>query len=386
MITEILPKTSTNEFGFLILKPEGYSASTAYPLGIFIHGNGNRGNGSLASLQQFATQIPSELKASIDKYKMVLVCPQYDNPDTSCIDHVLSYASANLMYDVNRVILTAFSLGGRVITDWVTKSQQNADKISLLVNVAGLNGLNVTGIKYIHQSNLPTLFFHATNDDQANVSNTNNAVAAINTNNPGIKAVAILYSEGKHYIENMAYSSSKYAFVGNVIPNTLWDYALMFTKSNPTALPVSDGPVKPIAISADFITESPSIKLIGNLSRNCNKGIWSVVAVPDGINRYSVNACAWIDCDLTLPGEGKYIFKLTVMDTKGQTDTKDITVTYSKGTIPEEPVKKTVKAINHIGFTLYFTDGTTAQAVSAITDLSTGKTTYKVSDKEEYII
>jgi hypothetical protein len=387
MIIEKHLKTPSTPCDFVIIKPDDFSASQVYPLMVFIHGNGDRGTG----IDNYANAIPTNLKKAVDKFKFIVIAPQYNDPGSNTIiDFALSYASANLMIDLNRVYLSSFSLGGGETTRYVTTSLQNADKFAAVVNVGGLNKLITDGIKYIVQSKLPMMFFHSKNDPAASVSNTISAVAAINNLSPVIPAKSILYESNLHDVTNIVFDPENYPWVGNEIPDTVWDYLLSVTKDTPMVVPVAPGPVIPVAIAEDFTTTEPSIILIGSKSRNYTRGFWSVVSVPEGVNKYSVNLCGFVDCDKTsitpLPREGKYVFRLTVMDAKGQTSTKDITVTYSKGTTEPEPVKKIVKSINLIGYWLTFSDDTKAQAISVIQNLETGKTTYKISDKEEYIL
>lgn len=388
MIIEKYSKSATNVFGFVVIKPDDYSASVLYPLHVFVHGNGDRGTG----IDNYANAIPSELKAAVDKFKFIVIAVQYDTPDTNAhIDHALNYASANLMIDLKRIGLSAFSLGGGEVTRYVTTSLQNADKFAYVVSVGGLNKLISTGIKHIIDSKLPMLFFHSKNDPAASVSNTNNAVAQINAANPAIPAKAILYEGNLHDVTNKVFSTTQYPWVGNEIPATVWEYLLTLTKDNPITVPTTGGAIKPIAVAEDFTTATDKIKLIGNRSRNCrpDRSKWDVVSVPEGLNKYAVEACGYIDCDnITLPREGKYVFRLMVADISGQTDSKDITVTYSKGgTIPDpEPVKRKLIAVNRVGWRLLFDDESEANAISVVDDVINKTVTYKVSDTESYTI
>lgn len=395
MIIEKYPKSSSNAFGFVLLKPQDYSASVTYKLVVFIHGNGNRGDGDIDDITKYGNSLSSELKEAVDKYKVICIAPQYAEPgNNAVIDHALNYASANLMIDKNCIGLSGFSLGGGEITRYVTTSLQNADKFAWVVSIGGLNKLITSGVKYIALSSLPMLFFHSKNDPSASVSNTNTAVSTINAQTISVAAKSVLYEGDAHDIVNRVFNTEIYPWVGNEIPNTLWEYVLNLTKDNPVPVPSKEGPILPIAIAEDIITRDGTYVLIGNKSRNfiAGKCKWECISAPPSVNRWNINACGYIDCGkgqvTPLTVEGDYVFRLTVMDSAGKTDTTDITVTYSKGgTVPDpDPVKKTVKSINHIGYWLLFTDDTTAQATSVITDTATGKTTYKISDKEEYIL
>lgn len=383
MLIEKHPKSTTNAFGFVVIKPQDYSASVVYPLFVFVHGNGDRGTG----IDNYANAIPSELKAAVDKFKFLVIAVQYDTPDTNAhIDHALNYASANLMIDLKRIGLGGFSLGGGEITRYVTTSLQNADKFAYVVSVGGLNKLIANGIKNIVDSKLPMLFFHSKGDDRANASNTNNAVSAINAANPVIPAKAILYEGSQHDVTNKVFNTTQYPWPGNEIPDTFWEYALALTKDAPITVPVKAGDVIPIAVAEDFETNVAEINLIGNKSRNYTKAKWEVISVPEGINKYGVNLCAHIDCNnFVLPGEGKYVFNLIVEDSKKKISNKSITVTYSKGGVVEPPVKELdyIDTINHV---VHFKDGTHWIAVTGKYDPATKMTTYKSVNGESIVI
>lgn len=382
MIIEKHPKSTTNTYGFVVIKPQDYSASVVYPLFVFVHGNGDRGTG----IDNYANAIPSELKAAADKFKFLVIAVQYDAPDTNAhIDHALNYASANLMIDLKKIGLGGFSLGGGEITRYVTTSLQNADKFAYVVIVGGLNRLITAGIKNIVDSKLPLLFFHSKNDPSANVKNTNDAVAAINTANPVIPAKAILYESNLHDVTNKVFSATQYPWVGNEIPDTLWDYVLTLTKDNPVIVPTTGGVIKPIAIADNITTTQAAVKLIGNRSRNYATAKWEVVSVPEGLNKYAVNLGAWIDYDVVLPREGVYVFRLVVIDKVGTADSVDITITYSKDGVVTPPIKVLdyIDTINHI---VYFKDGSSWIAVTGKYDPITKLTTYKSVNGEAIII
>ncbi|MGN6418286.1 MAG: hypothetical protein ACTHMC_12390, partial [Pseudobacter sp.] len=344
-LVEKFPKSTTNPFGYVILKPSDYSATKSYPVWPFVHGAGGRGDGSSSALDALvSTQIPSNLKAAAEKYKFIIVAPQYaDAGNNAVIDNAITKALAIPGADPSRLVGGCFSMGGGEMTRYVTSSQANADKFSLLVVVAGLNGLQSAGIKYIVQSKLPVVYFHANDDPSASVNYSKNGLAAINVLNPEIPAKGVFYTTGGHDITNRVYDADKFPWTGNEIPNNLYEYALSLTNETPAAVPVLPGPVVPVAVASDFSTTTGKIALIGSQSRNyvASKSKWECVGAPTGVNRWNINACSYIDCGLgqvtQLPAEGKYIFRLTVADAAGQTATKDITVTYSTGSTSTEP-------------------------------------------------
>jgi hypothetical protein len=366
-LVEKFPKSSTNAYGYVILKPTSYTTTGSYPVCLYVHGAGGRGDGSSSALDALvSTQIPSNVKAAAEKFKFIIVAPQYpDAGNNAVIDHAKAKGLAIPGANSSKLFNACFSMGGGEVTRYATASQANADAFSALIIVAGLNGLQSAGIKYITQSRLPVLYFHANNDPAASVNNSKNGMAAINALNPEIPAKGIFYADGGHDITNRVFDTDKFPWTGNEIPNNLYEYVLSLTNEAPAVVPVLPGAVVPVAIADDITTATGSIALIGNKSRNCvaSKSKWECISAPSGVNRWNINACSYIDCGIgqvtPLPAEGKYVFRLTVADATGQTATKDITVTYSKtGTTPTDPPPPAKTIVAKLEIILY-SDGTT---------------------------
>lgn len=387
----INPISSSNTVGYGILKPNTYGTKPAAAV-IFVHGNAGVGDGSKSGVQMVLdSQVPSNLKDAVDKYNIVVLFPQYSNStDIGYLDKMIQEARALPGVDISRVYFMCFSRGGELVTRFMSASASRASLVAGCVNIGALNVIDKPEeAQYIVSEKVPMVFFHASNDPSASVNNTKTAVATINAAGPTIPAKAVYYNSNQHDIANEVCSIEIFPFRGTETVNNIYEWMLLNSNDKPIGVPETGGTVLPVPIVEDFTTAVAKITLDGSRSRNINrdKCRWEKVSVPAGVNIWNVNTCNWRDCELTLPAEGKYVFRFIAVDDKGQSAFKDITVTYSKGgTIPTEPVKKTVKSINHIGYWLTFTDGTKAQAVSVVQDLETGKTTYKISDTEEYTI
>lgn len=366
-LVEKFPKSANNPIAELVIKPSSYAPTVNYPTILFVHGAAGRGDGSSSALDAlYATEIPAALKEAIEKFKIIVVAPQYaEAGNNAVIDNAYAKAISIPGVDVNRIGGLCFSMGGGEFTRWVTASQENADKLSFLIVMAGLNGLQSAGLKYITQSRLPVIYFHANNDPSSSISNSKNGMVAINALSPEIPAKGVFYADGGHDITNRVLSTTLYPWTGNEIPNNVYEYVLPLTKDSPANVPALPGAVVPVAIAEDITTTTGKIALIGSKSRNyvASKSKWECISAPAGVNRWNINACSYIDCGLgqvtPLPAEGKYTFRLTVADAAGLTATKDIAVTYSaSGTTPTDPPPPTKTVVAKLEITLY-SDGTT---------------------------
>src|SRR4030095_1291600 len=132
--------------GFYEYKPVDYNANptTQYPLIIFLHGIGERGDGT--------TQLPFVLANAIPKYinagnpmrfyvngqwqTFLVLTPQlstaYGSWQNFYVDEMLKYATQNLRVDPNRIYLTGLSLGGGGTWKYATESVTNASKFAAI--------------------------------------------------------------------------------------------------------------------------------------------------------------------------------------------------------------------------------------------------------------
>ena len=132
--------------GFYEYTPTNYNANptTKYPLIIFLHGIGERGNGT--------SELPNVLGQGIPKYisqgstmtfywngqweTFLVLSPQlsrnYGDWQNFYVDEMLNYAKANLRIDTNRIYLTGLSLGGGGVWRYASSSLANARKFAAI--------------------------------------------------------------------------------------------------------------------------------------------------------------------------------------------------------------------------------------------------------------
>lgn len=390
MKIEINSQLASNPYGWGIIKPDSYGNKPAMAV-IWCHGAAGRGDGSEAGIKMVLdTQVPPKLKEAVDRFNIVVLFPQYSTAtDLGCLDKMIQEARALSGVDISRIYLMCFSMGGELVTRWLSASASRASLVAGSINIGGLNVIDTTTeAQYIVSEKVPMVFFHSTSDPSSSVKNTQTAVDTINAAGPVIPAKAVYYNSNLHDITNQVCDADVFPFRGTETVNNIYEWMLLNSNDKPIGVPETGGPVVPIPVVDSFTTTEAKIKLDGSKSRNVNrdKCRWEKVSVAQGVSIWDVNTCNWINCDLTLPKEGVYIFRFVAVDDKGQSATKDITVTYSKSSTPTQSVPKVLKSINLIGYWLLFTDGSRVQAVEVIQDLSTGKTTYKVSDSEQYTV
>lgn len=126
--------------GFYEYKPTNYNASptTKYPLIIFLHGLGERGNGTTELTRVAANAIPRYIRDGDPmtftwngKTETFLVLSPQLSPNYGWwlswyIEEMVNYAKQNLRIDTNRIILTGLSLGGG--GTWTYSAGTSADE------------------------------------------------------------------------------------------------------------------------------------------------------------------------------------------------------------------------------------------------------------------
>ena len=150
---QLTPKSVNSDrgvIGFYEFKPAGYKADSSYqyPLIIFLHGIGERGNGTteldMALNSSFAKILNKgatmKFRVNGAQHAFLVLIPQmskdYENWQNFYIDAMIRYAKANLKIDTNKIFLTGWSLGGGGAWKYATASVENASKLAGIIPVA----------------------------------------------------------------------------------------------------------------------------------------------------------------------------------------------------------------------------------------------------------
>lgn len=206
--------------GFLRFLPPGYeSATTKFPLIIFLHGRGEKGNGTTELAKVQCCGIPAYIKGGNDmqftwngKTEGFIVLtpqldPKYETWQPFYIDELINYALRSLKVDPDRIFLTGLSLGGGGIWYYASSSLNNAKKLAGIVPVVAPCFIRNTC--NIAQAGLPVFAIHALDDGVAPASCTINAIRMINDCNPLVTPNVVLYKSGGHLVfMNRAYDTA----------------------------------------------------------------------------------------------------------------------------------------------------------------------------------
>lgn len=337
---------SNNVFiGFYEYKPVDYSANpnTKYPLIIFLHGIGERGNGTTELSRVAANAIPRYIKDGDPmtftwngKTETFLVLsPQLSNSygwwQPFYVEEMLNYAKQNLRVDTNRVILTGLSLGGGGVWTYAAGSLSNAKKL------AAISPVCPTCQNYdwcnISKANLPTWAFHAADDGTTPASCTGSATNAISacTGN-ATKAYFTLWPTGQHWIWDRAFDRG-YQYQN---PN-VYEWWMAQNKS----LAPNKRPVANAGADLGTTTGSGSTTLNGAASTDADgnvvRYVWRLVSGPSQVAITNASSTAATTTVSGLTVAGTYKFELKAVDNRADWTTDEVNVTVTAGGTPPPP-------------------------------------------------
>jgi predicted peptidase len=193
-------KVSEHINGLYEYLPEGYltdGAGTKYPLLIFFHGAGERGQ-TYAALSNLLLHgplkfvkngtFPSSFTVNSTTYKFIIIAPQFTSTEDAYpaeIDQLIDNIKQNYRVDDSRIYLTGMSFGGGLIWNYVGNNADHAKKIAAIVPVAA----------YINESRQA---FHVNHGKAQAIANSNLPVWS--THNKGDNICPLLWTVNVHNI------------------------------------------------------------------------------------------------------------------------------------------------------------------------------------------
>jgi predicted esterase len=346
--------------GFYEFKPAGYneSPSKKYPLIIFLHGIGERGNGT-SELPYLTWQgIPNLISRGAtmtftnpntrQSESFLVLSPQLPKNkgawENVYVDEMLKYAKANLQVDTNKIFLTGLSLGGGGVWSYANTSVEHAKKLAAIAPICGVCYYNYgTLCSTIGAANIGVWGFTNADDNVVSPVCTIQAVDALSGCNP-TKVKKTVYPWGGHDSWTKAYDT------GHTIQTdiNLYEWFLSNAKTAVTPTP-NQAPVAQAGSNVSVTLPSNSVNLSGAASKDNDGSIssysWSKVSGPAQFNIVTPSAAATTVNNLV---EGVYVFKLTVTDNNGATGTATVQVTVYPAPLPANvsPVAKPGTAVS----------------------------------------
>ncbi|MEO5591867.1 MAG: PKD domain-containing protein, partial [Chitinophagaceae bacterium] len=342
------PASPDGVIGFLQFTPSDYG-SQKHPLIIFLHGIGERGNGTSQINSVAANAIPlfcsrgASMRFTVagQTSSFVVLSPQlstqYGYWPTYYVKEMIKYAKANLQIDPDRIYITGLSLGGggtwRSITETDT---QNFDftfdaGIAAAAPVCGTQEMNDGYFcKTVGDNHLPIWAFHCIDDGTVSVNATYHG--EIVSKNCGVTPASIFtyYQSGGHggawinafdtgHITRTV--SGGGSFTAN--PN-MYEWFLSHSRN-------VSGNTPPVANAGTTQTISLPLSII------------TLTGTGTGTNGATISSYSWAKISGPAAGtisvpllnttlvtglvQGTYVFALTVTDNHGLSSNSNVTIT-----------------------------------------------------------
>ncbi len=342
------PSAPGGVIGFLEFKPSDYGTQK-HPLIVFLHGIGERGNGTSQIGTVAYNGIPyycangASMRFTVggQTSSFVVLSPQlstaYGYWPTFYAKEIIKYAKANLNIDTNRIYVTGLSLGGGGIWRLITDAQgfdYTYDKgIAAAAPVCGTQEeTDADFYGTIGANHLPVWAFHAMDDGVVGVGATQHAEILgniVGVNSPAIKFT--YYQSGNHagawinaydtghITRTVNVNGSLQSFTAN--PN-LYEWFLMHTRAVNTPPTAFAGAAQSITLPLGTATLSGSGA--GTNGASIASYAWAQISGPAGA---VITAAGAPVTTVTGLSQGVYVFRLTVTDNHALTTTSQVTIT-----------------------------------------------------------
>ncbi len=189
-------------FGYIQYLPKDYNENNKYPLVLFLHGAGERGD----DLELLAKH--GYMKYHIEKgreYPFIFISPQcpedkYWGNYVESLHKFLGYICETLPVDKDRVYLTGISMGG---TGTWLMAQADPTPFAAIAPICG------SGIPWYSEklTDIPCRIYHGDCDESVNVHDSISMASSINRN--GGKAELVIFNGVYHNCWDKVYSQDE---------------------------------------------------------------------------------------------------------------------------------------------------------------------------------
>ncbi|MDF2187624.1 T9SS type A sorting domain-containing protein [Paraflavitalea sp. CAU 1676] len=337
-VEKSLTAANGQRIGFLQYTPTDYDATgPKYPLIIFLHGTGQKGNGTTQLQNVTQESVPKLIKNGHNmrffwngKWQTFLVLsPQladtYGWWYNFYVEEMIKYAKANLNVDTNRISLIGLSLGGGGTWDYPGASIANAKQLNAIAPTAPTCQTN--DYCNIARANLPVWATHSQNDGTTQANCTSAIVGGINNCGAAEKAYLDIYPTGGHNSWDRAFSTNYSSHNPNV-----YEWLLGKDKSKP----VNRRPIANTGNNLTISTGTGFAYLSGARSTDADgyieRFIWKQTAGPVTSSIVTAVSTDGLTRINGLTTAGTYTFELKVVDDRADYVTKTVNITVVAGT------------------------------------------------------
>ena len=363
---------TTNSHGYYEYLPVGYnSGNQKYPLLIFFHGAGEKGNGSESQLPKvLRNATPKQINEGIfpktftvngQTFSFIVLVPQIiDGAYPFDVDNIINYAISHYRVDTSRIYLTGLSMGGGIVWDYPGDRVTYALRLSAIVPVCGAAWPSPYKGDNIAIANLPVWATHNDGDPTVPVHYTTDFVKNINSHNPPPypRAKMTIFNSNSHDAWTKTYDL-------NFKENGMNVYEWMLQYSKKIVLPVNN-------LKFSATEEKNGVALHWNTSSEYNNYGYTIERSSNGSQFDSLafvpssgsaaNGYTYIDF---APKAGENFYRLKITSQTGQATYSEVSNVLFSGTKTISLYPNPVQGVLHVQSGYDF-----GEAVFVVNDMS----------------
>jgi len=334
------------DIGYLEYLPQNYSSNnTTYPVLIFLHGAGERGNGT-SDLTKVKKNGPPKLIESGHKMEFevngkkesfIVISPQlrsnYNSWPGFYVDLVIEHVKKNYRVDLDRIYLTGLSMGGGACWAYTSYSTQYADKIAAIAPMCGHQSFVSSKVCNIASNNVAVWAHHGDSDKSTPLRYSKDWVNGVNNCSSTKQAELTIYPGAGHSDAWEKGYDADYKY--NDI--SIYEWLLHQERGKeavwpdqappPTPEPENQLPVAKAGTDKTITLPTNTTTLDGSSSSDTDGDIvsysWSLLSGSPSAILTNQNTKTVTVSALT---EGVYTFELSVQDDDGATNKDQITL------------------------------------------------------------
>lgn len=337
--------TTTAQYGFLEYLPPDYNVDTnkKFPTIVFLHGVGEKGNGT-TDLYKVAANGPPRLikdgkwpvrspKTNLfpaENFIVISVQSSDGYPLPDNLHTFIKWVKTNYRADPDRTYLVGLSAGG--VSTW-RYLDKHSDEVAAIIPVCG-NG-NISGSDECAYKHVPIWAFHGDKDPSVNWGGSTNPVRLVNlcVPKPNPLAKVTIYPGATHDVWTRTYSLSgmsettdpKY----NPFDISIYDWLLQYKRGTVPSL----NPTANAGVDITLTLPVNSTNITGTAtpgSGTITSFLWTKISGPNATMTNQTTATVSLAGLVT----GIYTFRFTVTNSNGVSASDDVKVVVVSANLP----------------------------------------------------
>ena len=194
------PIVTRVEQPYLLYLPKDYDGEKSFPLMLFLHGAGERGN----NLEKVKAHGPPKLIEAGKEMPFIVVAPQCAAEqwwDAKTLQGLLDFVETNYKVDTDRIYVTGLSMGGYGTWDLALRD----DRFAAIAPICG--GGNSVAARYTKSLKAPAWAFHGAKDKAVPIEESEKMVDVMKSQK--IEAKLTVYPDAGHDSWTASYANDQ---------------------------------------------------------------------------------------------------------------------------------------------------------------------------------